>query len=35
VHPVQPWVAVPRPDGRIEVGHLISGQRIATMRGDA
>lgn len=35
VHPMQPWVAVPRADGRIEVGHLISGQRIATMRGDA
>lgn len=35
VHPVQPWVAVPRDDGRIEVGHLVTGQRIATMRGDA
>jgi hypothetical protein len=35
VHPIQPWVAVPRDDGRIEVGHLVTGQRIATMRGDA
>ncbi|WP_086666981.1 hypothetical protein [Lentzea kentuckyensis] len=34
VHPMQPWVAAPRADGRIEVGHLISGERIATMRGD-
>lgn len=34
VHPMQPWVAVPRDDGRIEVGHLITGKRIATMRGD-
>lgn len=35
VHPMQPWVAVPRDDGRIEVGHLVSGERIATMRGAA
>jgi len=35
VHPTQPWVAIPRDDGRIEVGNLITGQRIATMRGDA
>jgi hypothetical protein len=35
VHPMQPWVAVPRDDGRVEVGHLLSGERIATMRGDA
>lgn len=35
VHPMQPWIAVPRPDGRIEVGHLVSGQRITTVRGEA
>ena len=35
VHPVQPWIAVQRDDGRIEVGHLVTGERIATMRGAA
>jgi len=34
VHPAQPWVAVRRDDGRIEVGDLVTGKRIATMRGD-
>jgi hypothetical protein len=35
VHPTQPWIAVQRDDGRIDVGHLGTGERIATMRGDA
>ena len=35
VHPTQPWVAVQRTDGRIDVGHLQTIQEIATMRGDA
>jgi hypothetical protein len=35
VHPIEPWIAVQRDDGRIEIGHLVTGERIATMRGDA
>ena len=32
-HPVEPWIVGPREGGRIEIGHLVTGDLIATIQG--